>query len=379
MCGSVKYNKKLKTWYVYWYDKVTKKDYKLYRYKDIKIKDAYLAEKLLQDMRSDYENGTFYIAKYKQSGFADVVPFIKNWLENAEDLSPATYKGYKSYVKNHLKPFFKRHNQISLPDIQLDILEKLRRSLKKKGLSPKTQINVMYCMHLILDEAKRSRRINNIPAFPKKKKYQHSEPVIHWLPEERQFKILKQIPEKHQPIFYFLKYHLRRPAEACALHKIDYEDSVFTICRSISARKLVNKTKTGEIHTIPCHPDFESFVDIEVEKQKKVGAVFNSPFFFVNPLARNKGKRYTNESLNIIWKEACKKAEEDIDLYSGLKHSSCSQYINEKGLSESELQIITDHARLESVKKYAKTEVKRKRELMMKNIFHLDEKRKTSK
>ena len=76
------------------------------------------------------------------------------------------------------------------------------------------------------------------------------------------------------------------------------------------------------------------------------------------------GKRYTNESLNIIWKKACKAAGEDIDLYSGLKHSSCSQYINEKGLSLTDLQAITDHASLESVRKYAKMEVSRKRELM---------------
>lgn len=98
----------------------------------------------------------------------------------------------------------------------------------------------------------------------------------------------------------------------------------------------------------------------------------------MNPLARKAGKRYTNESLNIIWKKACKAAGENIDLYSGLKHSSCSQYINEKGLSESELQVITDHARIESVRNYAKTDVKRKKELMMKNVFRIDQKRSTN-
>ena len=64
-----------------------------------------------------------------------------------------------------------------------------------------------------------------------------------------------------------------------------------------------------------------------------------------------------------------KRAGEDIDLYSGLKHSSCSQFVNEKGLSESELQMITDHARLESVRRYAKTEVKRKKELLEKKCI----------
>ena len=66
-------------------------------------------------------------------------------------------------------------------------------------------------------------------------------------------------------------------------------------------------------------------------------------------LARREGKRYTNESLNIIWKRACKKVGVNIKLYHGLKHSSCTQFINEKGGSDEELQMLTDHARIDSV------------------------------
>jgi succinylglutamate desuccinylase len=85
----------------------------------------------------------------------------------------------------------------------------------------------------------------------------------------------------------------------------------------------VDSTKTNVEHVIPCHPKFEQIALKHIKRQGK--------FFFTNPLARREGKRYTNESLNRIWKKACKKVGEDIDLYSGLKHSSCSQYINEKG------------------------------------------------
>lgn len=51
-------------------------------------------------------------------------------------------------------------------------------------------------------------------------------------------------------------------------------------------------------------------------------------------------------------------------MYDGLKYSSCSQYVNEKHMSISDLQTITDHARMDSVKRYAKVEVSRRRELM---------------
>lgn len=98
--------------------------------------------------------------------------------------------------------------------------------------------------------------------------------------------------------------------------------------------KVVKKTKTGEIHTIPCHSDFKPYLNIENKKP------FISPFLFKCSSARKKDKRYSNEILNRIWKKACSDAGEDIDMYSGLKHSSCSQFVNEKGLSELELQMV---------------------------------------
>jgi site-specific recombinase XerD len=76
------------------------------------------------------------------------------------------------------------------------------------------------------------------------------------------------------------------------------------------------------------------------------------------------GQRYTIESLNVLWKKACTVVGEDIDMYSGLKHSSCSQYLNEKGFSLEEVKELTDHARIESVKRYAKVTMTRKKSLM---------------
>ena len=51
-------------------------------------------------------------------------------------------------------------------------------------------------------------------------------------------------------------------------------------------------------------------------------------------------------------------------MYSGLKHSSISQMLNEKGMPVSDVQVVSDHARLESLKPYAKSTLARKRELM---------------
>jgi hypothetical protein len=65
-----------------------------------------------------------------------------------------------------------------------------------------------------------------------------------------------------------------------------------------------------------------------------------------------------------IWNTACAKVGEDINMYSGLKHSSCSQFINEKHYSLYQVKMMTDHGRRESVKRYASVQLDEKRRLM---------------
>ncbi|MEW5736153.1 MAG: hypothetical protein AB1921_14985 [Thermodesulfobacteriota bacterium] len=200
-----------------------------------------------------------------------------------------------------------------------------------------------------------------IPPFPNKRQYGIQESLIEWVGGDRQDAIINTIPEEHQPIFWWLKYHFRRPAEARALHKEDYDPyrDVFITRRSFSAKKLVDCTKTHKIHEISCHPDFTPLL-------AGMPKIFG-PFFFVNPKGRLAGGHYQHEYLARLWREARESVNEGIRMYSGLKHSSCSQYINEKEGTVDELQMLTDHARRESVKNYASAGIERKRELMRKS------------
>ncbi len=356
MKGSIHYRDDRQIWFVSWYHQPDRKAYRIYRYKGELIYDKRIARKLLATMQGDQENGVFRIEKFTGHGWTDTVPYLNEWLGIIKnDLSPATYKDYSNSIRNHLEPFFQAHS-FQLHEIQYDILRKLLNSIQREG---KGKANVMYCLHACLSYAWKSRRIVAMPAFPEKKLYKITEKTIQWLPEERQVKIIDAIPLEHQPIFWWLKYHLRRPGEAMALHRVDYsvDQDFFIVRRSISARKLVNRTKTGVEHVIPCHSHFHSIM-------AKIKREDLSPFFFTCKTSRSEGKRYTNRIMNNLWSKACKISGENISMYAGLKHSSCSQYINEKGLSISDLQTITDHARIESVQKYAKVEVARKRELM---------------
>ena len=99
-----------------------------------------------------------------------------------------------------------------------------------------------------------------------------------------------------------------------------------------------------------------------------------SHYFFVNPHAKLSGKHYTIKTMSDIWKKACKEVGEKITLYAGLKHSNCSQFLNEKGGTMSELQTVTDHKRLTSVLHYGKMETARRQEMIERKVIPLKKK-----
>jgi len=138
---------------------------------------------------------------------------------------------------------------------------------------------------------------------------------------------------------------------------------VFIVRRTFSSRILTESTKTGDTHKFECHSDF---IPIMAAMPKTL-----SPFFFVNPYGRQSGKPYSLKTLGDIWGKACKITGENINLYAGLKHSSCCQFLNEKGGSFSDLQVVTDHKRIESVKRYGEMALKRRRELMERKVVEL--------
>ena len=357
MSGSIEYRKDRGTYRVYFMGE------RYPRYKGEFMYSRKTANKLLSLMQSDVENDTFRPEKYQKPAWTDVIPYLEAWVEGVvrDTCSPATYKDYRNSIKKHLTPFF-RDNPFQLHEIQLDVLTKLLNSINRVGSGKRS---VMYCLHACMDYAWRSQRIPAIPPFPRKREYQIVEPVIRWLPEERQMNLIDAIEPEHQPIFWWLKYHVRRIAEAEALMKEDYDDAqdAFIVRRSISNRQLVDRTKTGAVHIIPCHSGFKPYI---------TSLYFSfGKHFFACESSRQRDKRYTWRIMDDAWKRACKRTGEDIGMYQGLKHSSVCQFLNEKGLSVSEVQVITGHKDIRSVLRYGETEIARKRELMETKVISI--------
>ncbi|MDD5519167.1 MAG: site-specific integrase [Candidatus Omnitrophica bacterium] len=367
MQGKVHFRPDRNFYYVQW------TQYKISRYKGFLCRDGeisgmtgeQMANRLLAVIQGDFDscasrNLPFSIAKYLEQNI-DTIPYLRKWLKaNQKTLSPATYRDYNNSIENHLIPWLKE-NKYRLHELKYDVLCDLLDGINRAGKGKK---NVMYCLHKCLDDALKSEHILSMPRFPEKKKYRIIKKKRKGLPSDRQEKIFDFIPKEHLPIFLFLKYHFRRPSEACALHKIDYDRQrdLFVIRRTFSNKVLVDYTKTDQEHEIPCNPLFKPIMEA---MPKTFG-----PFFFENPSrdckTKNAGRHYTISGLEHIWNKARDLAGETISLYPGTKHSSCWQFLNEKGGTKDELQALTDHANRESVDVYADMEIDRKRSLMVK-------------
>jgi integrase len=212
----------------------------------------------------------------------------------------------------------------------------------------------------------RSKRISEMPPFPELSEYNIVPPEIKWLSRDDFWKVIDQIRDDGlKAPFLWLYYHFRREGEACALHKTDYDpvNDCFTIRHSISARKLVDGHKTSATMkralVISCAPEFTPIARWLLNQDT------GSPFLFVNPRSRRKheGGRHTLESLRNIWYPACDRAGVDrISPYRGTKHTGCT-HILEDGGSVDGLQILTQHARRESVLRYAEVTLRKQRDV----------------
>lgn len=232
-------------WYISW-PHTDSKRYKLSRYlgetqvmyqrhKDKKRDMGYqTAQKLLALIQGDWERHqrgeiTFRIEKYTGEVFTDIVPYLEMWLEaRRPNLTPGGYIKYRSAVRNYLTPFFQEICPVMLHEIQYDTLVRLLNWIDGGGKHKK---NVVDTLRACMRYAWNSKRIPFLPPFPEKELYNIKAKPPVWLPSDRHKKVMACLPDEHKPFFMWLYLHLRRPGEAMALLKEDYdaERDAFTI------------------------------------------------------------------------------------------------------------------------------------------------------
>ena len=343
--GGIGHDPRMRRWYVSWYH--GGKTHKIWFYNGIPLDSERLADRLRTAMRSDEDRGVFRIERYLHQK-SEIGPLIDDWIKNViAKRAPATKSLYKSLLDKHVKPFFDE-KRLCLNEIDYGILLELKNRLEIAESSQKVLFRILKSFLLY---AKKLNRIESLPVLPSGDDFTIEEKPPVWLSEERQMRVINAIEPEHHPIFLWLKYHFRRPGEACALQKQDWDGERFIIRRTFSNQELHNRPKHKKITTIRCVAPYWPILKAYQRQEYQLA----SPFFFVNPNGRAKGKHYNLSTLRDIVERACKKTGENIGLYQLTKHSSASQLVNEYGLNPHDVQMVLDCSP-NTVRHYAQAE-----------------------
>lgn len=304
--------------------------YKIFSYNGDPIYHAKTAEKLLNKIRAEIDDGIFQPKSYFPESPLSISKYGLQWLR-VIDVSKKTLKGYTTAVNRYINEYFKdtdirhiRHN---------DLME----FYKWISGSQKWKYNVMGVLRTMLRSAYKNEDLMRMPPFPKL--VYDTQEEIRYLTMEQQEQVLNVIPEQHQAIFKVAMEYGLRVGEARALKKDCVTEDEIIIKRTFSDNDLMERTKTKLIRKYKITSYVRTILD-------------SMPPRFSFMFVRDDGNPYTNKDLNKIWHQACKNVQIEIKLYNAIRHSLGCQLLNE-GRDLSLVQEILGHTRSEMTKRYA--------------------------
>ncbi len=260
---------------------------------------------------------------------------------NKDKLSWSYVGPLKGHIKRYILPFFKGKD---IRDIRKIDIKKFYRNLPD-NLSPKTHKNILDSLQNFFNDLVDDEIIEKRPGFPK---VTVPEPEIKWCTRDMQDTIINKIPDKHRFIYFFLSRQGVRPGEAIALKwgDIDLKNCVLTIKRTVSYRKIVERTKTRKIRPRLLHPDILDIL-------QSIPRGLPNTFLFINP---NTGRPYMPDTIQKIWRKAAEDAEANITLYQATRHSVASMAAT-SGVSIQIIKEVLGHTDIRTTQKYAHLDV----------------------
>lgn len=331
---------------------------KIYTDKSGMVLDSFQRALNLQaKIQYEVENHIFDPSKYSKEDQKKFVfdNCIEKWFSEKEDgvkkgiLASSYVDKLKIYKENFILPFFRGKD---VRDIRTVDIKEFHKQLPEI-LSPKYVKNILNALENFFNSLIEDEIIEKKPTFPK---VSIPEPPTKWCSRETQDKILEAIPEKHRPIFFFLTRQGLRPAEAAVIKwsDIDLENGIITIQRTLSNRKIVDRTKSKKIRPRLLHPEV-------LEILRSVPRGLAHVFVFTNP---NNGKPYQNYTLERIWNEACKKVRTKIKLYEATRHSVASMAAS-AGVSINIIKEVLGHTDIRTTQRYSHVDVLAQNEVFM--------------
>jgi integrase len=253
-----------------------------------------------------------------------------------EQLSRGYLRSTKSYISNHMTPFFRDSN---IREINEGMVEDFRDQLPMH-LRSKTVANILGVLRKILQDAHRRRDIERLPYFPR---VEIGDPDIKWLEEEDQLRILENIADPVRRAFFIFSFHqVTRPGEARALRweRVDFKRNRVVIAAAMDEETYREHTKERDIRELPMHEEVRAALEA-LPSRALSGFVFTF-----------RGKPFNHKLIYKTWRRAAEQAGIDINCYQGTRHSGASQAIN-AGVDHKIIQGFLGHKDPRSTAKYA--------------------------
>lgn len=252
------------------------------------------AEQRMVEIISEREARLEMMAGTKDMPFAD---YIDLWLEQVKDtVDIITYDGYKSYIVNHIKPYFAKLD-LALHNVKVTDIEKYfdskaksgRLDGKKGGLSHRSlELHKSVLSHMFTDAMRDPYNLKMNPCrFAKISKEAVKSPKHISFYTTEQCKGLLEITAKtplYDMIYITFMYGLRR-SELMGLKwsAIDFDKGTLSICHTVvvGEKGVVSKdsTKNRSSHrTYPILDDIKPILIRLKNEQEKNKEFFNGSY-----------------------------------------------------------------------------------------------------
>jgi len=300
-----------------------------------------MAEALRRDINREIEMGIFNPLKYRKSSPLLVREYFKIWIK-AQALEWGTEYDYRNSFNNHIIPVI---GDEYITDLNKAKLQDLMKKIKRE---PKGKKNVMSALKTMMRDAWQSGHIQQMPFFPEfKGKNKIVEKEIVWMSEENQWNVTNKIPEKHKPIFIFMKLTGCRPSEARAFRKTDIKDDHIIIAKTFGRAK---KGKGEELKDVKSKKARAFPLTDALRQLFADSPVYLSEFRFPNPTT----KRPYSKNINKIWNKAVKDAGlEYVSLNNSMRHSMGCQLLNNHHADMEVVRRLLGHTTTKMTQRYA--------------------------
>ncbi len=336
-------------YFIHLYDKVLGRYVNIYSdARGIPFSSYEQANRILTKIRAEIDAGTYdsgrYVAqKLKPLQFRN---WATRWFEDRKKdkemsaISPSYLKELNRFVRIFVDLF----GDTDIRDIGNRQIADFYRSLGP-GYSPKSQSNILGCLHKIFRDAQDYGDIGLVPKFPKVDIPERDFDVIDLDTQDQVINSITDLMDK--AYLLFTARQMVRPSETRALwwSDLDFKHGRVKIQRHFSLQQVKPTTKSKRIKILP--------LDAEVrDTLMKLPRHITCPFVF-----QKNGKCYSESYARKLWNRTCAQLGVKIIFYQGTRHSSITAAVARAGYDD--VQEFVGHTRRDMTKRYGKPNVDR--------------------